>query len=276
MGLNGARTKEPIGRERRDGLVDKIGGYPGLSPLSGTPNKRDFQKRDDHPEEENPEEGQQETGDDASLVAVQLRGIPAEHLSPEVQQAFVAMMQDFDRLRAEVSWGRDRVRQLERLADHHDQMPMYNRRAFLRKIGDAMAHQGHFNEDVSLMLVHVGIGDAVRRTLGLKAHGELMDHVAGVLTGLIHPTDLIAALGGHDFGVLLMVGDPKTAEAKRRTVIEGLNRQPFIWLGHDYHLKPLSGLATLDHPEGPIDALWEADRDLTERAKTNHHGDEDD
>lgn len=246
-------------------MVDKISRTTPVTPSAGTVAGQ-YGHNARNPEPDADDDGGQEEDSQRELAAVELRGIPAADLSPDAQQAFIKLMQDFDRLRNEVHWGRDRVRQLEKLSDQHDFLPMLNRRAFLRKLDDALSLRGHLSTGFSLLLLHVGIGDAVRRSLGVRAHAELMDHLAGILAAIVHPTDITGSLGGHDFGILLVVGDPKTAEAKRRVIIEAINRSPFEWDGKDYHLKPLSGVVVLDHPESALDALWEADRDLLQRA----------
>ena len=178
---------------------------------------RRFDRRDrggeaDDADRESPREDRRQD----EVPAFELRGIPAADLGPEARAAFVRMMEDFERLRAEVRWGRDKIGGLEKRGDQHDYLPIANRRAFLRKLEEVARHRRHLAEGASLILVHVGIGDAARRELGLTAHDRLMEHAAGALVAMVHPTDTVAALGGHDFGILLILGSSRAAEVATR------------------------------------------------------------
>ena len=244
-------------------MVERITQSKNVAPAIGsTPRRFDRRDRDGEADRESPREDKRQD----EVPAFELRGIPAADLGPEARAAFVRMMEDFERLRAEVRWGRDKIGGLEKRGDQHDYLPIANRRAFLRKLEEVARHRRHLAEGASLILVHVGIGDAARRELGLTAHDRLMEHVAGALVAMVHPTDTVAALGGHDFGILLILGSSRAAEVKRHDVIEGLKRSPFKWEGADHHLRPLVGVVALDRPESAMEALLEADRDLMAQA----------
>ena len=92
-----------------------------------------------------------ETGATATVM-----GIPEVELTPRVRDAIMRLMGEVDQLRTELNRTRNRLAELERLADRDTLTPLYNRRAFVRELSRSMAHVERYNRPSCLIYFETG------------------------------------------------------------------------------------------------------------------------
>ena len=63
---------------------------------------------------------------------VSVMGIPQAEITPKVRDALMNLMAEVDQMRRELQVARERLANLERLADRDPLIPIANRRAFVR------------------------------------------------------------------------------------------------------------------------------------------------
>ncbi|WP_158632186.1 bifunctional diguanylate cyclase/phosphodiesterase [Micromonospora sp. Llam0] len=109
----------------------------------------------------------------------------------------------------------ERVRLTERLRHqaYHDPLTGLPNRALLRE--RLAAALGTTTTDVALLLLDIDAFKVVNDALGHQAGDELLVAVAGLLRHQLAATDLLAALGGDEFAVLLTAERAAARDAER-------------------------------------------------------------
>lgn len=204
--------------------------------------------------------------------AVSILGIPAASLTPEGERAITGMMAELDTLRQELAWARERHAHLEALADSHDFLPALNRRAFFRKLNNVLAHAGQLGSPACLLVLSVLNADNIRRRLGRRALEAVLEHVCRTVSETLHPTDVLAALGGGDFAVILLVGDAKNTARLREVLPQSVAERPPVWEGAEVVVQIAIGARTLEAGIDAQAAMVAADRDLLNSLETNAGG----
>jgi diguanylate cyclase (GGDEF)-like protein len=219
------------------------------------------------------EGGDEQGGAPAFDVEVSILGIPTEALTPEVQTAIDALSGEIARLRQELDQSRGRTAYLEKLADMHPFLPVFNRRAFARELARTLVHVGALGTPVSLLCLHVTNADTVRRNHGRQALDRGLAHVCRILEGAIHATDVVGNLGGADFGVVLLVADRDTALRKGAALVESVRAQPISWHDAELTLDLAWGARVLEPGAEAAEILDAADRQLLEMARQDDRAD---
>ncbi len=171
------------------------------------------QQRQRSPHEDARRQAHRRPREHARDVAL-VMGIPADEMTPRVQEALLHIMHEFDRQRYELEDLREHLGYLEAVADSHAFLPVLNRRALLRELGRIMAHGEHAGVANTFVLFHVGNLDAIRRRLDRTAAEAALVAVADVLRRAVRGSDVIGSLGGGDLGLVLTVTDGDHAAGK--------------------------------------------------------------
>lgn len=248
-------------------MIDRIvSSTNAITPTSDNMPDKKHDRQDHKDQGEQPHHQEPLVHDEqAADVAVSIRGIPLDELSPQGRDALVKMLEDFDRLRGEVNWGREKVRKLEKMADSHSFLPVINRRAFMRKLDGMLSLAGQSSTRAGVVLIHFANAGAIRRQRGAKAYQHFMDHVCQVLLTTLHPTDQLGSLGGNDFAIILMLGDDQTAEKYCQEIMQAFDKQPCFWAGEDLPVAVLVGWSAITTGKSPETVLSEADSRLLDQ-----------
>lgn len=146
-----------------------------------------------------------------------------------VEQSIAALVAEIERLRHEVDLARHYENFLGEEADRHPTLPVLNRRALLRALGQLLVASEQAEMPGSLLYLHVGGIERLRVQQGLAASDAALTHVAQTMRAEFRQTDLIGYLDGGDFAVALALADPVSAEKKARALAGHLTEQPWIW-----------------------------------------------
>ncbi|MGE4506345.1 MAG: diguanylate cyclase, partial [Desulfovibrionaceae bacterium] len=143
-------------------------------------------------------------------------------------------------------------REILRLARHDALTGLPNRVVFEDRLQVALAASGRSGAGVGLLFIDLDGFKAVNDTLGHAAGDELLQRVAGALTGALRTTDTVARLGGDEFAALLPgLGSAEEAVRIGEKIVAALSA-PFALAAGPARIGASVGAAF--HPEHAEDA----------------------
>ena len=140
---------------------------------------------------------------------------------------------DIDRLSCENAALRRELRalqlqigELERLADSDTLTPLLNRRAFLREVERGIARVARHGTPVAVMIADLDGLKAINDGAGHQAGDAALMHVGYSLKAQVRATDIVARIGGDEFGLVLEDLDADAAEAKACSLAASIAAEP--------------------------------------------------
>lgn len=158
-------------------------------------------------------------------------GVPDGVLPAPVQARITALMEEVDRLRAELAQARRHEEMLRDLADHHPTLPVQHRRAFLRELNRMMAKAERSGVPGTLIYLHLGGIEALREGEGPEAAEAALAKAIEVLKSETDPADLVGYLDGGDFVVALALVTDGEAQMRGQRLADRLSHMSFLWNG---------------------------------------------
>ncbi|MEK9967566.1 MAG: GGDEF domain-containing protein [Ferrovibrio sp.] len=187
-------------------------------------------------------------------------GIPEPELTPRVRDAIVRLMGEVDQLRNELNRTRHRLAELERLADRDTLTPLYNRRAFVRELSRSMAHVERYGRPSCLIYFDLNGLKEINDRHGHAAGDAALIQVGQILLDNTREFDVIARLGGDEYGVILSETDAHVGREKAEHLADAIRRRPLHWEGKALPLDAAYGVYPLKPGEDPGAALAAADQ----------------
>ena len=153
-------------------------------------------------------------------------------------------------LRRELRALRLQIGELERLADSDTLTPLLNRRAFLREVERGIARFTRHGTPVAVMIADLDGLKAINDGAGHQAGDAALMHVGYSLKAQVRATDIVARIGGDEFGLVLEDLDAEGAEAKACALAASIAAEPL-----DGSLVSISIGYTLVTPDDNIDSI---------------------
>ena len=203
---------------------------------------------------------------------VSVMGIPQAEITPKVRDALMNLMAEVDQMRRELQVARERLANLERLADRDPLIPIANRRAFVRELTRNMALAERYGTPSSVVYIDVNDFKEINDTYGHSAGDEALKHVAELLLSSVRESDVVGRLGGDEFGVILDRTDQSTAREKAEHLARQIMKVPMDHQGRAVPIHVAVGVYTFTGAEDVGHALAAADRDMyahKKRMKSN-------
>ena len=138
---------------------------------------------------------------------------------PESRAAMAQLLAENEGLRAALDEMRARVEDLERLADSDTLTPLPNRRVFVREVERVARQVGRYGTPAAVMFVDVNALKLINDAHGHQAGDAALIHVATILKREVRATDVVARIGGDEFGLLLDHLDQDAAAAKAASLV---------------------------------------------------------
>ncbi|HEY0596118.1 GGDEF domain-containing protein [Sphingopyxis sp.] len=154
---------------------------------------------------------------------------------------------------------RARVEELERLADSDTLTPLPNRRYFVRALSRVLAHVARHDTPAVAMFVDLDGLKTINDRHGHGAGDAALIHVAALLRRHIRVTDVVARIGGDEFGLLLDQLDENDAERKARSLEQLIEKNPLELKGKTLPLTVSIGSTALRADDTTESALARAD-----------------
>ena len=169
-------------------------------------------------------------------------------------------------LRAALAEMAERVAELERLADTDTLTPLPNRRRFLRELERAVTQANRHGTPAAVLCIDVHSLKSVNDRHGHLAGDAALIHVARLLQGLIRSSDVVARIGGDEFGLILDHLDHNSAIETAERIGRCIASNPVDLGGVQVALQAAIGVATILPGDHADDVVQRADRNMC-RAK---------
>ena len=137
-----------------------------------------------------------------------------------------ALRRENEALRAELATLGQRVAELSQLADTDTLTPLPNRRHFLRELQRVAQQVSRYRHRAAVLFVDVDGLKAINDGHGHRAGDMALIHVARLLRDRVRGSDVVARIGGDEFGVLLEHVDEAAARAKAASLCDAIRDNP--------------------------------------------------
>lgn len=167
-------------------------------------------------------------------------------------------------LRAYVAELESRIKSLERLADSDTLTPLPNRRFFMRAVERAIAQLARHGTPAALLFIDLDRLKEINDAHGHSIGDDALVHAAWVLREKLRASDVVARIGGDEFGVLLEYADEMAAKEKAIILCAAVDDRP---LHGRISISCSVGVTALRPDDTPEAALARADADMYERKR---------
>jgi diguanylate cyclase (GGDEF)-like protein len=164
-----------------------------------------------------------------------------------------------DELIAENTALRAKVAELELLADTDTLTPLANRRAFLRRLEQAILQVERHAIPIALIFVDLNSMKAVNDAHGHSAGDAVLLHVASHLKSSLRATDMVARIGGDEFGLILDYAREPDVMVRMEKLAATLMAEPVEHNGHSFPVGLAWGVTMIAGNDRPDAALARAD-----------------
>jgi diguanylate cyclase (GGDEF)-like protein len=168
------------------------------------------------------------------------------------------LIEEISLLRGKVARLQERVEQLDQLAHLDSLINLPNRRGFMRELERLIARVDRYGLSAAMLFVDVDGLKMINDTFGHRAGDEALVQIANLLAKGVRHSDVVARIGGDEFGILLECSDEDAAHETAARLIEQISGCEVL---HDGEALPLSVAIGV----GMIDALDTAEA-VMERA----------
>ena len=136
-----------------------------------------------------------------------------------------SLIEENERLHAALLEMRKRIAELEQLADTDTLMPLPNRRAFMRRLESVVQYAARHETPAAVLYIDL---DGLKRINDDHGHhigdADLL-HLARLLTDSLRATDMVARIGGDEFGLILDHLNEADATAKAKALSDYVSAQ---------------------------------------------------
>ena len=175
----------------------------------------------------------------------------------EVQIA--RLVEENERLHEALAEMRGRVAELEQLADTDTLTPLPNRRAFMRRLEAVVQYAARHNTPAAILYIDFDGLKRINDVYGHHTGDAVLLHLAQTLTETLRATDMVARIGGDEFGLILDHLNEGDAKAKAKALADRVAEQK-IRVGHtEISIRVTIGLAMVRIGESVAGLIERAD-----------------
>ena len=193
-------------------------------------------------------------------------GIPEVELTVRVRSALTRLLARFDEAKRQLDAGRNREIYLQGLADGDVVLPIGNRRYLIRELSRIIERSRMTQTNSSFLLLSLVNGARVRATHGEAAAHALLCQAASILASGVRASDVVASLGGYDFGIVLTLASGEATAAKARELTDRLAARQLRHEGQTLRAEVVWGLHDIGRDDAADAVIAAADCDLLLRA----------
>lgn len=143
--------------------------------------------------------------------------------SDEVQ--ITSLIEENERLHAALLEMRARIATLEQLADTDTLTPLPNRRAFMRRLEAVVQYAARHDTPAAVLYIDLDGLKRINDDHGHHAGDVVLLHLARLLTDSLRATDMVARIGGDEFGLILDHLNEADAAAKAKALSDYVSAQ---------------------------------------------------
>jgi len=175
------------------------------------------------------------------------------------------LMAEISRLRAQVAQLQERVEQLDHLAHQDSLIDLPNRRGFVRELERLIARVNRYGDRAAMLFVDVDGLKTINDTLGHRAGDQALIQVAELLSSGVRKSDVVARIGGDEFGILLENADEQSAHETAGRLADRIAACEFM---HEGDLLPLGvaiGVGMIGADDTAEQVMERADEEMYRR-----------
>ncbi|MFC4291146.1 GGDEF domain-containing protein [Sphingorhabdus arenilitoris] len=157
-----------------------------------------------------------------------------------------------------------RIAELERLVRRDTLTPLYNRRHFIETLDQWIWRAHRYGGDFGLMFIDVDQLKAINDQHGHDAGDKMLITIAKALQNSVRRSDIVARMGGDEFGMLLENINVTALPDKADKISKAISKQWFDYEGHS--LKPAIsiGFTAIEGGVAAAEHLTRADKSMYE------------
>ena len=175
------------------------------------------------------------------------------------------LLAEVDRLRSEVAHLEQRVEQLDHLAHQDTLVSLPNRRGFMRELERLVDRARRYGESSAMLYVDLDGLKMINDTFGHKAGDEALIQVAELLVGGVRRSDVVARIGGDEFGILLGHADEANAHETAGRLADLIADCDFMHEGDALPLSVAIGVAMIGAEDETESIIARADEEMYRR-----------
>lgn len=153
---------------------------------------------------------------------------------------------------------RDQQRELQWQATHDALTGLSNRHAFEQQLKLALDDYGAINTQYSILHLDIDQFKLVNDSFGHVAGDELLRQIANKILNSIRMGDLVARIGGDEFGILLSACDLTHATTIAKNICKLIANYKFRWDNKTLHLSASIGLIQISGEHKNISTILKA------------------
>jgi len=177
----------------------------------------------------------------------------------EAQDSVAQLYEENEGLKAAIADLRKRLAELETLADTDALVPLPNRRAFIRAVEQVIASSARYGTPAAIIFVDLDRLKRVNDAHGHQAGDAMLLHVARLLEANLRASDVVARIGGDEFGLLLDHLDEAAAYAKAVALTRAIAAHPLDLGAVSVSVAVTAGLAMIQPGDTAESAIARAD-----------------
>lgn len=139
---------------------------------------------------------------------------------------------------------RDRFHQLQlsHIATHDSLTGLHNRYAFEQQLGKIELNQDGRSEKTAIIYIDLDHFKIVNDSCGHLAGDELLKQLSELLVSHIGKQDMLARIGGDEFGAILHASDVSQVIAKAELLLKTIRSFRFLWVDRTFSVGASIGL----------------------------------
>lgn len=156
------------------------------------------------------------------------------------------LIEEISLLRGKVARLQERVEQLDQLAHRDSLIDLPNRRGFMRELERLIGRADRYDAKGAMLFVDVDGLKIINDTLGHRAGDEALIQIANMLSKGVRHSDVVARIGGDEFGILLENSDDGAAHETAGRLIDQISACEVMFEGEALPLGVAIGVGMID------------------------------
>ena len=175
------------------------------------------------------------------------------------------LIEEISLLRGKVAKLQERVTQLDQLAHQDSLIDLPNRRGFMRELERLIARVERYGITGAMLFVDVDGLKIINDTFGHRAGDEALIQVANLLSKGVRHSDVVARIGGDEFGILLENSDENAAHETASRLIDQIASCRVLHDGEELPLSVAIGVGVIDSLDTSDAVMERADEAMYRR-----------
>lgn len=172
------------------------------------------------------------------------------------------LIAEISQLKAKVALLEERVAVLDELAHQDTLVAMPNRRGFLRELDRLIARVSRYGDEAALLYVDLDGLKMINDSFGHRAGDEALIQVASLLATGVRRSDVVARIGGDEFGILLEHAGEERARETASRLGDTICNCEFRHDGEELPLSVAIGVAMIGKEDSVDDVMTRADEEM--------------